>query len=209
MSRSKIEICNIALGMLGAKSIRSFDENNKSARLCDRFYESTKLLLLSKFDWPFARKYAKLQPLADQSTPPGQYAFQLPNDCKAPRDIHPMGSSTPWQVYGKTLVTPLSSESVWLYYTTNVTDTNMFTDNFIELLALKLAVMLAPPITQDKELTGVLARQYSVMELEAFSSDANGENIYLHPDSDPENDSFVNPDGAHRSSTYYMFGEEE
>lgn len=201
MSVSKIGICNIALAMLGADSIRAFDENNKRSRLCDVFFETTRDYLLSKFDWPFARKLTELQALdpvaMDITVPIGQYAYQLPSDCKTPRDILPRGSRTPWSVIGTMVYCriPPDSEPVILKYTVQAVDSSIYTNTFINLLALGLAVKLCPALTQDKKLTTALMDQFNVEQANAWESDANIGEDYREPDETPENDTFVNVDG--------------
>lgn len=199
-STSKIEICNVALAMLGADSIRSFDENNKRARMADVFFDFTRDYLLSKFDWPFARKFAKLQPLStdEMTVPEGKQPYQLPNDCHTPRDIHPPGSKDPWSVMGKVLYcNTLSGEGdVFLYYTAASLEVSQYPHTFNNLLALGIAVKMCAAITQDKALQSALTDQFGVEQVNAWESEANvGEDYRMH-DEDPNNDSFVYPDGV-------------
>lgn len=204
MAVSKIEICNIALGMLGADSIRSFDERNKRARMADVFFDFTRDYLLSKFDWPFAKKYIKLQPLDDTQVvtddiPEGVYRYALPNDCHTPRDLEPKGSKDRWYVMGRAVyceVDPDSNDEVYLYYTSVTLDTAKYPSVFNNLLALGLAVKMCPSITQDKALTSALQDQFIVEQQNAWESEANVGNEYREFDEDPNNDSFVYPDGV-------------
>lgn len=197
MAQSKIGICNVALAMLGSSAIRSFSEANKRARMCDVMFDSTKDYLLAKFDWPFARQYQKLQPLADVTSPAGMYAYALPQDCVAPRDLAPKGSKERWYVMGRTLFceTPNDGDGPYLFYTRKVTDTAFFTDTFSHLLALVLAIRMGPSITQDKALIRELKQQFSIEQPEVWHSDASMGNDYRRYDEDPDNDSFVYPDG--------------
>jgi hypothetical protein len=210
MASSKIGICNIALAMLGADAIRSFDEANKRARMCDVFYESTKNYLLAKFDWPFARKVAKLQAVDVDAlgitVPVGSYAYQLPSDCVTPRDVLPEGSKTPWKIMAKLLYcrTPSGTdEEVLLQYTRKVVDASLFSDVFIDLLALGIAVRLSPSVTQDKKLTAELREQFAFEQLNAWESEANIGNSYRAHDETPANDPFVNPEGIYDGYTGY------
>lgn len=195
---SKISICNLALASLGAAPIRSFDEDNKRARMCDVFFDSTRDYLLSKFDWPFARKLIELTPLADTIAPEGMYAYGMPSDCKTPRDLEPPGSRQPWEVMGRVFycnIPPEASEIVVLRYTVVVADETLFSDTFSNLLSLAIAVRMAPAITQDKSLTTALYEQFKQEQRDVWESDANiGEN-YRAYDEDPNNDTFVYPDG--------------
>jgi len=194
MAYAKIEICNIALAHLGAAPIRDFDENNKRARMSDVFFNITRDYILSKFDWPFARALEPLQKLVldDDNIPSGMFAFQLPINCKTPRSIAPVGSRTKWEVIGNTLFT--DKESVSLYYTRNDVQAAKYSDTFVSLVALRLALLMSPSITQDKALTSALKGQYDAEQFESWESDANIGNTYSEYDNDANNDTFVSPD---------------
>lgn len=205
MAQTKIGICNIALAMLGEDAIRDFNEKNKRARMCDVFFAVVRDELLAQFDWSFARKLAKLQPIdmdeAGLKSPDGMYAYQLPNDCLSPRDLHPMGSKQQWIVMERYFycfrdpdtITD-SDDGVFLYYTAAALDPSKFTPSFAMLLATGLAARMSPSISQDSDLTQRLEEKYRLTQLDAWEVDANASNIYREFDDDPKNDSFVNPD---------------
>jgi len=192
MAISKIQICNLALASLGEDSIRSFDENNKRARLCDIFYNITRDYLLSKFDWPFARTFTYLnEVIVEHDVPEGMRVFQLPNDCENPRDISPLGSRQKWYIQADKLYTNI--EKVGLYYTKKEVNQALFSSTFSNLLALGISVRICPPITQDKQLAKDLHTQYNILQAETWESDANIGNNW-EPDDDHNNDTFVYPD---------------
>lgn len=202
MSKSKVGICNLALAMLGADSIHSFDDKNKRARMADAFFDSTRDYLLSKFDWPFARRFVKLQPLDSKGmkleVPKGRFAYELPHDCHTPRDLHPPGSRDRWHIMGRVLycdIDPDSDRKVYLYYTAAAVNTEAYSSTFCDLLALGLAVKMCPAVTQDKTLTTALAEQFTVEQVNVWESEANVGEDYRAHDEDPNNDSFVNPGG--------------
>ena len=203
MSYSKVAIANLALATLGADAIRSFDEKNKRARMCSNFFDSTRDYLLAKFDWPFARGFKKLNEVElpdDEIAPEGMKVYQLPNECRTPRDVHPPGSKDPWSIAGDKLYTNIGRD-VYLYYTIQEVNTALFSDTFVSLLALGMAVRMAPAITQDKNLSKNLYEQYRTEQLESWESDANiGEDYRMH-DEDPNNDTFVNPGGYLNKTT--------
>jgi len=192
-TNSKISICNIALAMLGEDGIRSFDEVNKRARMCDIFYDSAVSYLMAKFDWPFARRYKSLKQVDLDDLPEGINAFQIPADCRTPRDINEPGSKDQWEVFGDYIYTPV--DIVNLYYTTNDVSVTRFSDTFVSILALGIAVRMGPSITQDKALVKVLYERFTGEVREAHETDANIGNTYREFNEDPNNDSFVYPDG--------------
>ncbi len=197
MAVSKIEICNLALASLGADSIRAFDEDNKRARMCDTFYNFTVAYLLSKFDWPFARKFVKInQVITDDIVPDGLYVYQLPSDCKTPRDLYPKGSKDSWEIMGNKLYCAIHpDQGVYLYYTGSSTDVAMFTDTFADLVATGVAVRLAVPITSDVKIADMLYQKFRISRQEAWESDANIGEEYKNPDDTAEYDTFVAPNG--------------
>ena len=204
---SAVDICNLALAQVGAAPIRSFTENNKRARMCNIFYPMIRDYLLSRYDWPFARKMVPLQALSELPTrigqnvsikgeiPEGWYAYKLPNDCIRPLELHPPGSREKWdQFQDMFLCKKAPEEEPKLYYTSQVTNTTQFSMTFVELLALGIAVKLAQPIAQDKQLTQTLFNQWQTEQTQLYGTDANVGEDYRHSDEMPDLDTFVNPD---------------
>ena len=204
---SEVDICNMALAMIGAEFIRSMDENNKRARACYILYPLTRDYLLTRMDWPFARKLALLQPLADTrqvrvhnpyaeaQVPPGWTAYLLPNDCLAPRDLYPPGSSDKWDQYQNMIFAKQTPEvEPKLTYTAYTENTALFSMTFVNLLALGLAAKMAANIAQDKALASSLINQWLGEQQIAFADDANIGNDYRAHDEMPEMDTFVHPD---------------
>lgn len=192
MAFSEVEVCNLALGLIDEKLIRSFDENNRRARKCQIFYEAARDKLLSSTDWNFARRFVKLQQLDsdDYVIPAGMHIFQLPVNCLTPRDVYPRGSRQRWETQGKTLLT--SVNPVYLYYTAKVTDVSLFTSGFVDALSYEIALKL----NRDKERTRGLKADWRESIVNAQEQNANANCEYRHPDTDPDQDTFVNNTAA-------------
>lgn len=190
---SKIDICNMSLASMGADSIRDFSEGNKRSRMCDVFFDITRDYLLSRFDWPFARKYAKLNQVSvSEGIPDGWYAFQIPADCMAPRDIAPLGTNIKWRVQGDKIL--CQKTEIYLHYTVKILDENKFSNTFSNLLTLGLAARISPAISKDKAITRMLYEEYKRELPDMWESEANIGNEWVDNDGDPENDSFVTGD---------------
>jgi len=192
---SKVVICNLALASLGEDAIRDFSEGNTRARMCEVFYETSRDYLLGQFDWPFARRQQKLAML---STPPdwtsdGTYCYALPADCFAPINLWPEGSRHNYEIRGKNLYCQRGEDQdVVLMYSVHVQDPTLFSTGFVNLLALAIAVRLAPTLTQDKQLTQALFQQYEVEKKEVWANDAMQGNEYpFANDDNPDYDTFV------------------
>ena len=208
MATSKIQICNVALGLIGENVIRSFDEENSRARLADRMYDTVQQYVLNLFDWPFARAFRKLHKLDPTDIfygemPAGINAYQIPSDCSVPRDIHPRGTNIPWMIIGDVIATP-ASENVHLHYTRKEINPAKFSDTFTNSVIELLASRLANPLKQDKALAKDLFNTFQMNLQNSMAVDANIGSDYRHQDEDPDFDSFVNPD---RQLGYAAYGD--
>jgi hypothetical protein len=156
-----IQICNLALARLGDSRITALTDATAQAQFCTLFYTQTVEELQAEFDWQFCRKQVNLTsgtaPLTGYST---QYA--LPADfIRAIRlgNIDASENFGTWEIVGTNLHTNLTS-SVALDYIANITTTTSFPAIFTELLSIKLAAVLAMPLTGSKDLFTQLAEVY-------------------------------------------------
>jgi len=156
-----IQICNLALARLGDSRITALTDATAQAQYCSLFYTQTVEELQAEFDWQFCRKQVSLTsgtaPLTGYST---QYA--LPTDfIRAIRlgNIDASENFGTWEIVGTNLHTNLTSP-VALDYIANITTTTSFPAIFTELLSIKLAAVLAMPLTGSKDLFTQLAEVY-------------------------------------------------
>lgn len=205
MAISEIDICNLALSKVGSDTIRSFTENNKRSRLCNIFYDNEKRYVLSQHDWSFARKIAQLDKIKTDSTfPEGYSAFQIPHDCETPRQVGKDSSRSNWEVVGNTIVVPDNCEtSIILRYTQSNPEPYLFTQSFVDLVALRIAAMLSQPLAQDKGLMSSMMQAYASSKYDAWESDANIGNIYRDHQENPDDDKFSFPDGGRSPSNMW------
>jgi len=194
MSYSQVSISNLALATIGEASIRDFNENNIRARMCQNFFGPTRDYLLAKFDWPFARAYKKLSEkvLPEDQQLDGRFAYGIPDDCRTVRGLESRSGRESWEVIGDYIITP--QPIVGIFYTKQEIQVNRYSDPFVNLLALGMAVRLAPALTKDRNLTNSLFNQYKAEQNEAWESEANVGNTYRSRDNDPNLDTFTNVD---------------
>lgn len=194
-SPSEVEICNIALTRLGAESIRSFDEDNKRARMCQIMYKYVRDLFLEDYEWTFNTKYAPLALLSGVEHPQFEFVYSVPSDCFYARQIMDedgiIRSTTKWEVFSKKIATDV--ENAWLRYSVSLTATGYFPMYFVEALAAQLAIELAPSIVQDKVRYAALLKITEARLYMAREKDAELGVEYKHRDYEAENDTFVNP----------------
>jgi hypothetical protein len=148
-----IQICNLALARLGDSRITALNDATAQAQYCSLFYAQTVEELQAEFDWQFCRKQVNLTsgaaPLTGYST---QYA--LPADfIRAIRlgNIDASENFGTWEILGTNLHTNLTGTPS-LDYIALVTTTTLFPAIFIEALSMKLAAVLAMPLTGSKDL---------------------------------------------------------
>lgn len=172
MALNKVDICNLALGLLAVrKNIQSFDERTNEAAACRMWYDLSLRELLRDFPWPFATKVELLAPLEFDGNAEWAYKYQYPADCAMAHRLVPSYGSVahpflaqpqqtepptipqktrlPFRVYGGSLYTNVS-EAQLEYTDKNVTE-SMFTEDFVMAFASRLAVYLAPFVAGGDE----------------------------------------------------------
>lgn len=195
---SKVEICNIALNKCGAKTIRSFDEENKNARVCEAVYDIYREDLQTKYDWTFCTKYVQLSMLEESGTDVLPYVFALPADCLRPREVRPFSPSVNWQRVGKKLFTNI--DEAYLFYSANIVDTAQFPAYFALALAGQIANQIAVSLVQDVKIlqslvgSGGSNRGWAAeLLMDALEVDGSSNFEYKSYDGTADNDKFVNP----------------
>jgi hypothetical protein len=152
MVSSEVEISNLALARLGARSITSLTEDSTSARECNRVYAHARDSELRSHPWSFAR--AREQIAASSTAPVFGYArqFPLPDGCLRILTANGVDfSELPQddiQIEGGNILTNLSAP-LNLIYVQQVTDVSLFDSLFVELLVCRMAVDMCEKLTQS------------------------------------------------------------
>jgi len=151
---SATDICNMALGWLGAKRITSLDDGSVQAIHCKLHYEQTRDALLRSHWWRFASARASLS--QDTDTPDFEYDYQysLPSDFLRLKSVFSEnGTATEntrysYAIEGNKILTDdeESDNTLDIRYIKRVTDTAQFDPLFTEVLILKLALKLVGPL---------------------------------------------------------------
>lgn len=149
MAISETSICNMALGVLGGKSISSFDDDTSPSGIrCRLFYGPTRDALLRSHFWRFASGRKAL--VQDDTDPDFEWdnQFILPTDFLRVKSIYENRFSNEnyrsYAVEGERLLT--NDSTVDLRYLKKVTDTSKFDPLFVKVLVLVLADELIGPI---------------------------------------------------------------
>lgn len=172
MTSSVVDICNEALSHTGTDAfINSLDEQSKEAKLCSRWYETTRDQILRTFAWNFAQRRVVL---ADMGDPPTgyRYRYRYPVDALMIQRVYPAGEWSPsighaqeferlnsWEVAssgdgGRVILTNI--ENAEAVFTVRVVDPNLFDPLFQMSLAFKLAANIAMPLVSNPEIVEYL-----------------------------------------------------
>lgn len=145
-----VEICNRALGKLGAKRITSLTQDSANARSCNAAYTFVRDAFLEDHQWSFAIKRAELAAESPAPTFGRANAFVLPSDFIRLADPYQedVDAERDWVIEDGRIVTNDSSP-IRIRYVSRVTDPNLMTPLFREGLATKLAYELCEEITQS------------------------------------------------------------
>lgn len=169
---SDIEICNVALSRVAiTQPIASFTERSKPAEQCRVFYAQLRDLVLQAFPWPFAESIVAL---ADLGSPAPGWAFRYryPSDCLKVRSIVEPGQRRAmtneqqiafkigYDSGGKVIHTDQPQAAC--RFTFKVEDSTFFDPNFADVLAWRLAMDLALPLTSKIDLQQFATQQYNL-----------------------------------------------
>ena len=183
----KIEICNMALARIGQSAIETLEEASESARQCKRFYDIDRKILLRKYPWNFAVKQVQLA-LNTETPNDYKYSYAYPSDAvcllgmydehfsKLPRfNKYKVVSNAS----GKRIYTDV--ENAYIEYIADITDCNLYDDQFTEALSWKIAGDMAFKLTGNFELAKECLNQLAVtLTLDAEANNDNEDNV-LNP----------------------------
>lgn len=146
-----VQISNMALARLGARSIVSLTEDSTGARECARVYEHARDSEIRLHPWGFARARAVLAALSEAPAFGAAYQYQLPADCL--RIITSNGrdgrsEQSGFQVEGRRILTDLPPP-LELTYIRRVEDPTEFDAAFVEVLVCRMALDMAEKLTNS------------------------------------------------------------
>lgn len=147
---SVVAICNRALQKLGAKRITALDQDAVNARSCNVCYEPVRDALLEDHNWSFA---IALATLAADSTDPAwgkNYRYPLPSDfIRLCPDYEEDNTNTKdWVIQGRFIYSD-DSAPIYIRYVSTITDPNIMTSLFRELLSHDMAIEMCEELSQS------------------------------------------------------------
>ena len=192
---SAVDICNLALQRLGARSIAALTEDTTAGRECNRVYEHARDSELRSHEWSFAR--TRVQLAADSVAPSFGYAVQytLPSDYvrllparTVTNDTTSLGGLDPnidWQIEGSKILTN-DTAPLQIVYLKKVTDPNDFDELFTDVLVSRIAMDVAEKITQSNTKKTDAQNRYTLAK-----RDAKRINAYERPPQESPTDEWI------------------
>ena len=167
---TETQICNIALGWLGANRITSLDieEPSKEWILCSENFTLLRDAVLEEREWTFAVERKIIDPSGEFLSFGTQNLFLKPADsiriltvhdqaivrtggpAVVTRDVHDVPQAQGWQVEGQYILA--SIDVAYVRYNKRVTETGKFSSTFTQALAQRLAAEFCLPLTESRSL---------------------------------------------------------
>lgn len=168
MARSETDMCNVGLGMVGAKRIDVITEDSKNARLCNTFLRPSIEEVLCMYDWVRAKHTRTVASDATYDTDTFDYSFAyrfpFPANpyCLKVRKVN--GNLYDWQSEGRFVYT--DQDTCEMVYTKFITDTNEFNPLLAEAISTQLAIRLSFPLQATNRLRLELIEYLETVVLE-------------------------------------------
>jgi len=184
MALSQTQVCNLALGRVGAQSIMSIDdEDSKGARVCLNAYEATVREVSRAGEWNCLKKRATLARLTAAPAFEWAYQFQLPVDFISLTELNGVEYKDEpqdnWEIEGRLLLT--DAEIAQVRYISYVEDTGIWDSLFTNAVVVLLASKIAVPIRQDEGMASALLSEYERVALpKARMKDGNEQRKRRH-----------------------------
>lgn len=155
-----VDICNLSLNFLGKGMINSLQDNNELARTCKLHYARYRKILLKDYNWEFAQRTMKLQPVENfgDEVKGWRYVYRYPEECLQvikiydgddfKKDDHKnkfFVQTVDYKLGTKVICCDI--ENAYIDYVENVTDADAYSEEFVEALSHYLAYGMAQALT--------------------------------------------------------------
>jgi hypothetical protein len=164
MGQNALQIANIALSRLGARSLDSLSEDSTNGRHTRLRYPSVRDMLLRDHVWAFAKKYQSMAPTAAVTDlAPWAHKFTIPSDCGRILSISRSNETVAYERIANEIFAVesiLDIRYVRAFGSEVVDDAFIFPDDFGEAAAAYLAAQLAIPISQNRSLYDLNMQDY-------------------------------------------------
>lgn len=198
---SKTEIANVALVLIGGTRITSFTDGSKNADTLNDIYEDLRRNLLA-FPWNFASTRVELAQLVNDPAFEYEHAYGLPADWLYTVSVHDNDAGAGSIVFKEEQqdsqnVLLANEEKVFLRYTRDEQDVNLWSSNFKRAVSTALARDLAIPIANSNTLHAIMEARATRALSKAQATDA----ITSFPERRPRG-TWVSSRGGRRGSIH-------
>lgn len=175
--QTKIQVCNLALNLIGANEIESFADETREAQLLNANYELWVNQCFAKYAWRFAMSSAQCTKQAVCPIPQWKCAYLLPADLIAIHGVflnrvNPIydtstnpptivgyknamvGDKLHWKEYALfagSLLCTNAEDGIWVQYKKRVNE-SAWSSTFINYVAYYIAIQLCPMIGRQFDL---------------------------------------------------------
>ncbi len=171
MATSAVDICNMAIAMIGGNAISDFEEGTTEASLCKTLYADLRDAVLEEAYWSFS--LVRIELTAYSSEKGGYKCFDLPNNILAVHRLYTDESFSTmlpdWFLEGRKILT--QREKAFAHCTRRVEDVKFFSSMFTQALATRLASELAIPVTGSAAMKNELFSSYVAKVTAAKTAD--------------------------------------
>lgn len=186
---NNVDICNMALDHLGKPSITDLNEGSVEAQTCLRQYDISRRMCLARSPWTFARRLRRLSLLtANDLSDVWSYHYDLPNESVKLHRLVEDGrmaraNTVPAPMYLESGTVYTNVQTAWALYSWDSTEVQSWSVLFDDVVALFLAMRMAPSMTRRKTDTKELQNMYREALAEAIEHDAQQEtSSYVYHD---------------------------
>lgn len=169
MYTSEVEICSMALMLLGDNPISSLDELNDRARTCKRLWPMVLDDELAAHRWNCAKRRATLTRKPGSPEFGWAYWFELPADPFCLRVLEMEDPSEEFEVEDRTLLCDNSSAKV--RFLARVTAVGKYSPGLVSALTARMSAELAMPITKKEKVVAAAWAAYNGKILSALAAD--------------------------------------
>ena len=173
---SPVDICNIALGQLGAERITSIESpQTPNEQLCSLYFPIVRDTILEEFDWSFLMKRAELTVKNDPDPVWGfGSSFNVPADTyriiNVRRDAFDGQASTfKWRLEEGNIICDV--DRVFVRYIARDVPTSSYSGMFVLAFAKMMAAEMCIQITENRSLYNDLKGDAANMIMDAINSD--------------------------------------
>lgn len=157
---TEVEICSAALAALGTTGIASLDDDSTEARACKAYYALVRDKVLEDRIWSFAKKQYVLTPDATAPLFGFTKRFLVPSEVVR---VHRVDEGSgeyrmQWDLQGRYILTDEST--IYVTAVRKEDDTSLYSPGFTMCVALRLAVALAVPLKENRQLKADLWDEY-------------------------------------------------